>query len=232
MESKAREGRGMRRISGLDALIRRFRARWETDPRYRAAMSGVIGLVVVASMCACMALVSVVANNALAGGGFTNGTGGQQTGGGGVVQAAPSFPTPTFAPWQVAATPIWSPVPDSGTPVPTPTEAATATSTNTPTTSSGLSAQGFPNPWTVCSGSTNCDKLVIQAPGSGQVQITITFQTSPSTPPIIDTVNADGGGNATYRFAGPNGKGTATVTLAYGPPPDTLTDTFTQQCSG
>ncbi|HEY7832932.1 MAG TPA: hypothetical protein VIG30_05130 [Ktedonobacterales bacterium] len=217
----------MRRISGLDALIRRFRERWETDPRYRAAMSGVIGLVVVISMCACMATVSVIANGALAGGGFTTGTGGQQTGGGGVVQAAPSFPTPTEPAWQVPATPVWSPVPDSQTPQPAPTEAPTATPTNTPTTSSGLSGTGSPDPWTYCPGGTKCDKVRIQTPAPGLVLITINYPSSPPTT-ITDSVTTDASGNATYRFAGPHGTGTASVTLLYG----TQTFNFNQSCSG
>ena len=36
----------------LDLVVRRFQDRWETDPQYRALVSGVVGLVLVITLCA------------------------------------------------------------------------------------------------------------------------------------------------------------------------------------
>lgn len=213
----------MRRMGGLDALIARFRHRWETDKQYRAAMSGVIGLAVVLGMCACMSAVSVVANGALTGGGFLPGSSGQQTGGGGVAQAAPSFPTPTVPTWSVPATPVWSPVPNSQTPVPPPTAAPT----NTPQ-AGGLSGRGKTSKWYFCP--DNCNELDISGPPNVVVTFTIVY---PTTPPqtIADnkTVTTNADGNAAYTFSGPLiiSPGKATVTLQAGD----LTDSFKWPCT-
>ena len=212
----------MRRISGLDALIARFRHRWETDRQYRAAMSGIIGLVVVVGMCSCMGIVSAVANGALTGGGFVAGVGGQQTGGGGVVQAIPSFPTPTFAPWTVPPQPAWSPIPNSQTPVP-PTATVPAPPTATPAVCTGLCGHGTPNKWKYCTNA--CDAVVVQTNANVQVLVTITYPSSP-TQVIQAPVQTDGSGNATLPFNGPHGSGTATVTLLMG----TQNYTFTWPC--
>lgn len=216
----------MRRISGLDALIGRFRHRWQTDRQYRAAMSGIIGLVVVVSMCGCMGIVSAMANGALTGGGFLAGSGGQQTGGGGAVQAIPSFPTPTLAPWSVPTTPGWSAVPDSQTPIPpTPTVPAPPTPTDQPQMCSNPCGYGTPSTWKYCT--NRCDVVNVAAlPPNTQVTITITY---PSTPPqtIPGTLTTDGSGSGTFKFAGPHGNGTATILLVY----NTQTINFTWQCS-
>lgn len=213
----------MRRISGLDALIARFRHRWETDRQYRAAMSGIIGVVVAVGMCTCMGIVSMVGNNALAGGGFIGGVGGQQTGGGGVAQAIPSFPTPTRAPWNVPATPVWSPVPNSQTPVP-PTPTVPAPPTATPQSCTGVCAYGVPNPWKYCT--STCDRVVVTgAPPNALMLISITYPTS--SQPISGSPTADSNGNATFKFAGPHGSGTASISILIG----TQTYTFTWPCS-
>lgn len=213
----------MRRISGLDALIARFRHRWETDRQYRAAMSGIIGLVVVVSMCGCMGIVSVMANGALTGGGFLAGTGGQQSGGGGVAQAIPSFPTPTRAPWNVPAPPMWSPVPNSQTPVP-PTPTVPAPPTATTVTCNGLCGSGDPNPWKYCT--NKCDAVIVSgAPPNGLLAISITYPTY--SQPITGAPTADASGNATFKFSGPHGSGSATVSILAG----TQSTTFSWSCS-
>src|SRR5579863_1957896 len=91
----------------LDLMLARFRHRWETDRQYRAAMSGVIGLVTLIGMCACMGVVSAFANGALTGTGLTQGPNGAPTTGPNgqvIVQGIPQFPTQTLPTWAVPAT--------------------------------------------------------------------------------------------------------------------------------
>src|SRR5512146_1635886 len=44
-------GAGMGRRSWLDSIVYRFQHHWETNPQYRAAVSGVVGLVLILSLC-------------------------------------------------------------------------------------------------------------------------------------------------------------------------------------
>jgi hypothetical protein len=56
--------------SFLDQLVDRFRHRWETDRQYRAAASGVLGLVVLIALCSCAGIVSSATSRVLADYGF------------------------------------------------------------------------------------------------------------------------------------------------------------------
>ena len=63
--------RRFQRVSWLDHIVRRFQDRWETNPQYRALISGVVGLALILTLCTCTGLMTVVSNNALASLGLT-----------------------------------------------------------------------------------------------------------------------------------------------------------------
>jgi hypothetical protein len=117
------------RISALEKMIRRFQDRWETDRQYRAMMSGVLGIVMVVALCACMGVVTTVANTALANFSSSRGAGGpgNTNTGTGLIKGVPTFPTSTVAPWQQSAPPPYTVIPNSQTPLPGPTKEPTAT---------------------------------------------------------------------------------------------------------
>lgn len=123
----------------LDNLIHRFQHRWETDRQYRAAMSGVLGLVLILVLCTGVGVLDMAATRVLAAVGVqvpgaSNGNASQpNTDTGVVVGNVRQFPTPTVPTWAVPGIPASSPIPSSGTPqpsptpTPTPTDAATST---------------------------------------------------------------------------------------------------------
>lgn len=122
----------------IDQLIQRFQHRWETDRQYRAAMSGVLGLLLIVALCSGVGLLDLTATRVLAAVGFTvPGSGGgnsaqHNTDTGVVVGDVRQFPTATIGSWSNQVTPPASTVPPSGTPFPTPTP--TVTPTDVPTT--------------------------------------------------------------------------------------------------
>jgi len=125
----------MIRTSWLDDLIQRFQHRWETNPQYRAAMSGVLGLIFLISMCTCVGLVTTGANVALASLGFGTGSndqGSNNNTGTKEVKGFATFPVTTYVPQTPNAIPEGT-VPNSGTPMPTATPPPTPTNTPTPT---------------------------------------------------------------------------------------------------
>jgi hypothetical protein len=183
--------------SFLDQLVDRFRHRWVTNPQYRAAVSGVLGLVVLLALCSCAGIVSSVANRVLATSGFTsNNSVGPLGGGGPALQGASHFPTDTIPTWQAGQVPNGPPIPNSGTPIPTPTHPPTPTEPPSPSpnpTQPGGGGGGVP---TTCSGSkkdggatdtwsfSSCPvpagqtvTLNISAPGhpNGQVSVLVNF---------------------------------------------------------
>jgi hypothetical protein len=121
--------------SFLDQLVDRFRQRWETNKQYRAAFSGVVGLMVLIALCSCAGIVSSVTSSVLANGGFgSNSTVGLSTGSNSqVIHGASLFPTETIPAWQPGQVPNGPPVPNSGTPIPTPTHPPTPTAAPSPT---------------------------------------------------------------------------------------------------
>ncbi|MGE5333729.1 MAG: hypothetical protein ACM3N4_03440 [Nitrososphaerota archaeon] len=128
----------MRRRSGLDRLLFRFQDRWETDRQFRAMLSGALGLVMVVALCACMGVVTTVANNAFASVNASRNAGSAKytpnaNTGTGQIQAQPTFPTATVPPWPQSGPPTYSIIPSSQTPVPSPTAAPTATALPTAT---------------------------------------------------------------------------------------------------
>ena len=90
-------------------MVRRFQDRWETDPQYRALVSGVVGLMLVVTLCACTGLLTLEGNTLLASVGLTNSSSGgnniTDNSGSATVPAGASFPTATFGPVYSQATP-------------------------------------------------------------------------------------------------------------------------------
>jgi hypothetical protein len=123
--------------SFLDQLVDRFRHRWETNRQYRAAASGVLGLVVLIALCSCAGIVSSVTSRVLANSGFGgNSTIGSLNGTAGpALPGAEHFPTETIPTWQPGQIPNGPPIPNSGTPYPTPTHPPTPTAAPSPTDS-------------------------------------------------------------------------------------------------
>jgi hypothetical protein len=211
----------------LDEMVARFRERWETNPHYRATMSGVFGLAVIMGLCSCMIVASLVANSVFASVGFGGGGGGamaQQPNGGGGADAQPTFPTSIVPTWTVQDTPLPGVAPTSGSTAPTPTPVPTATdiATSTPCSSNcggggggggagSISGYGTPNPWVACGNS--CDTVVIHTsvPNNG-INIIITYCNGAT---ILNNgaTTTDGNGNATWSFNGPGGSGNASVHL-------------------
>jgi hypothetical protein len=135
-------------------MVRRFQDRWETNPQYRAMISAVVGLALIVTLCTCTGVMTLVANNALASLGLTNGSGSNninsQTGTGNVKDGL-KFPTATFGALTPVLTPVGSPIPSSQTPPPAST--ATPTATDNPTSTTG---GGGPNTAQfVCTGTGN-----------------------------------------------------------------------------
>ena len=125
----------IRRPSWLDHWVYGFQHRWETSPQYRAAVSGVCGLLLIVLMCSCMGVVATVTNTAFAsiGGGSGGGAGNTNTGTRQLTNQQ-TFPTFTLAPYSVSTIPAGS-VANSQTPAPGPTATPTdlpATATDTP----------------------------------------------------------------------------------------------------
>jgi hypothetical protein len=118
--------------SWLDYIVRRFQDRWETNPQYRALISGVVGLALILTLCTCTGLMTVVSNNALASLGLTNSSGNNNISndtGTSNVKGALKFPTATFGPFNSTLTPVGSPITSSQTPPPEGTDTPVPTET-------------------------------------------------------------------------------------------------------
>ena len=111
----------------LDHLIHRFQHRWETNPQFRAAMSGVLGLSLIIFLCVGVVGVNAAATRVLAAVGFGSGGGNQANldPGGQIVNGNWTFYTPTVPDWKGGATPGSNPIGNSQTPQPSPTPTAT-----------------------------------------------------------------------------------------------------------
>lgn len=132
----------------LDNIIRRFQHRWETDRQYRAAMSGVLGLVMILVLCTGVGALSMIGTRALAAvgvqlpGSTNNGSANINTDTGVVVGDTRQFPTATIATWAVPGVPASSPIASSLTPQPSPTPLPTATDAPTSTPCSSCHGNG------------------------------------------------------------------------------------------
>lgn len=135
----------------LDRILQNWQHRWETNRQFRAVWSGVAGLVIVVSLCACMGAVSTLVTHTVAGFTGANNTSANQLatqgqGSGGQIGAAQSFPTFTAPALPQPSYPAVDKIPNSQTPMPSPTAQPTATAA--PTATDG---GGFGGPL-VCSG--------------------------------------------------------------------------------
>lgn len=223
----------MQSESFLDVLIARFRDRWETNPQYRAAMSGVLALVTLIALCSCAGIVSSVAGNVLMASGLgptSNANPQQGSSTGGLVQGAAVFPIVTPALPTPINTPAADPAPMSQTPAPTPTSAPTPTPPPTVTpciTGCGGGGGGgsavtvsvtswSPTKWIACPGSSNCDSVTVHTsvPNTG-VNLIITACNNATVLSASSNPNAttDGNGNYTFSFngQGPKSQPTANV---------------------
>jgi hypothetical protein len=145
----------------LDHLIHRFQHRWETNPQFRAAMSGVLGLSLIIFLCVGVAGVNAAATRVLGAVGFGSSGGGQGNidPGGQIVNGNWTFYTPTVPDWKGGSTPGSSPINNSQTPQPSPTPTATPPDAPTATPCRGscgggggqtgnVSASWNPTTWT------------------------------------------------------------------------------------
>ncbi|MEO7003649.1 MAG: hypothetical protein ABI068_17610 [Ktedonobacterales bacterium] len=217
----------MRRQNGLDRIIHTFQHRWETDRQFRAALSGVLALALLLSLCACLGVATTVTNVELAnfsGTGQSASNGGSLNTGTGPLTGNQPIPTNTVAPWASPSFPQASPNPNSQTPAPSPTPSPTPTDppTATPCTSncgggggggsSGTvtAASWSPNPWNPGSGGS-----VTIHTSSPNIQLLVFSIQYPGGNPIV--VNAfgttDGSGNFVYNVSVPSGVGSGQVDL-------------------
>ena len=137
---RGRQGGVQATGSALDRLIQRFQHRWETDPRWRSAMSAALALVALVTLCVTVFGVADAAAGVLTGlgivsspqsqGGGTSNTGAQ------LLNGSTTFPTPTVSLAAGTVPPI-STIANSQTPVPVPTSAVTPTTVATATSTGG-----------------------------------------------------------------------------------------------
>ena len=145
----------MNRPSWLDYFVRRFQDRWETNPQYRAMVSGGVGLVLILTLCACTGVMSVVGSNALASLGLGGGNGNNNINsdtGTNKTTGELKFPTATFNSSQASlggATPVGTALGDSTTPVPNATPSPTEDANPTPTSG------GSDNSQFICTGTAD-----------------------------------------------------------------------------
>lgn len=222
---RARAARGIQAASALDAWLRRFHHRWETDATYRTRASVIAGAAALIAMCAFLAIVATVANAAIQ---IAPGSGGPgaSTQGAVNVGGVPIFPTETIAPWTPGTVPYGGVVPASGTPIPQPTTPPTATPSAT-AAASPMPTGGTGSVPTTCNGAqggatwalTPCPQLAgqpgtltVAAPGHGgaSLNILINFGTCPAGssctvlyPP--GQYSLDASGNASVPYTVPAG---------------------------
>jgi hypothetical protein len=181
--------------SFLDQLVDRFRHRWETDRQYRAAVSGVLGLVVLIALCSCAGIVSSVTSRVLASGGFgaNSSVGPLNSSGSRAIQGAALFPTETIAAWQPGQIPNGPPIPNSGTPIPTPTHPPTPTAAPSPTTVPGGGGGGGGGGYSkTCSGSVGTSTWQFSpCPVLAGQPFTLTIKSNPNAPYFNFLVSAN-----------------------------------------
>jgi hypothetical protein len=216
----------MTRRTWLDDLLERFQHRWETNPQYRAAMSGVLGLVFLLSICGCVGLVTKGASNVLSavgiGASANNGPG--QTNAGNDQKGVVTFPVTTVTPAQPGTIP-YATLPTSGTPIPTATPSPTATDapTSTPCVSN-------------CGGGGGCNDCTVSDYGApnpyvhGQQGSVVVHTSKPYIPinviaqlPGCTLLNnaagtTDASGNYTYTFTVCAGAGNTQIIVSGGFP--------------
>ncbi len=212
----------MRRDSWLDRMVYSFQHRWETNSQYRAAVSGVVGLVLLVAMCSCSGIVSAMANTTLAGMGFgASGSAGQGNGspntGTNRIAGAKEFAIPTQV-WTPGVVPPASPLPNSLTPAPTATPVPTATDTPTPLPCTSNCGGGVGGGYSV-----KVTATISPNPMVGLKQATISIHTSVGTDGVGFLVQGtatqtyepagttDANGNFSMSFQAPTCSGSVTI---------------------
>ena len=135
--------------NALDRWLQRFQHRWETDPRWRAAMSAALALVAVVGLCVTVFGIANATAGVLGGLGVLTNTapqsGGNPDTGAQLVNGTTQFPTPTQS-WAVGTAPAVGTIADSQTPQPTPTPAPTPSPTPCVSNCSTPPPTGWPPP--------------------------------------------------------------------------------------
>jgi hypothetical protein len=222
----------------LDGIVYRFQHRWETNPQFRAAATGAIGLIVVIGMCACMGIFAVVTNTALASmGAGSGGIVGSLDTGTQKLAAPTAFPTDTVPPYAVGNVPAVSPIPNSQTPVPSPSAPPSPTPRPSPTpcqpncgggggggggNHGTVSGSASPNPWVP--GQTGTINVHTSAPNIG---IAIILQYANGVTQTYEPAGqTDGNGDFTYSVQVQNNPGTAKITIMANFSPIAYADVF------
>src|SRR5258708_1136980 len=149
----------MTRRTWLNDLLERFQHRWETNPQYRAAMSGVLGLVFLSGIGSCVGALTATTGSVLGAlglGGSNNGQA-QAHSGGRDVKGVASFPIATVNLPSPSTIPDDPTLTTSGTPLPTASTAPTPTDTPTATPCTSNCGGG---------GGGGCKNCVVTAYGS------------------------------------------------------------------
>src|SRR5579862_4835380 len=154
----------MRRQNPLDRYVHSFQHRWETDRQFRAALSGVLALVMVIGLCSCVGVATAFTNVTLANFSALRSSGGANTQtlntGSHAYTVPTSFPTATVPPWAPQVSPNASPIPNSKTPQPSPSPSPT----DSPTPSGGGGGPTATPCTGNCGGGGGNDTLVSRLP--------------------------------------------------------------------
>jgi hypothetical protein len=219
----------MTRRTWLNDLIERFQHRWETNPQYRAAMSGVLGLVFLLVICSCVGALTATTGSVLGAlglGGSNNGQA-QAHSGGRDVKGVATFPIATVNLPSPSTIPNDPTLTTSGTPLPTATTASTPTDTPTATPCTSNCGGGGGG-----GGCTNCivtgnplgvwhsnhaDQLHIHTSQPG-IGISVIINNVPGIGTIVQfqpagTTDSNGDLTITYNAPGNLGSGTASATI-------------------
>lgn len=230
----------MTRKTWIDDFLERFQHRWETNPQYRAAMSGVLGLVFLITICACVGVVSTGATSVLHAmgiGATANNGPNQPSGTGNDIKGVATFPLTTVTPAGVTPIPYVT-IPVSGTSVPTATPSPTPTNTPTATPCTGGNCGGGGgggNP-----GTTWGNAIGTWHANQADMFVIHTSQPNIGVSVIFENVPGIGGGTITQFQPAGTTDGTGTLTLTWNAPSSlgsgtahaTITADFSPQALG
>lgn len=218
-----------RRISWLDAIVYQFQHRWETNPQYRAISSGVVGVLVLITICGCMGLVTTGTQVALAGLGIGStraaAGGGSQDTGSHAVGGTQKFATPTVQVPSSVNLPPASPIPNSQTPVPGPTPTPSPSPAPTATPGGNGGGPGGGGQFACSGGSPSRSWSINPCPVSAGQQVTISldFGRSNANQPVSAEFSLCADGSVcTFLYQPPNtistdGRGVWSVTVTVPP---------------
>src|SRR5579862_857172 len=189
----------MRRQNPLDRYVHSFQHRWETDRQFRAALSGVLALVMVIGLCSCVGVATAFTNVTLANFSALRSSGGANTQtlntGSHAYTVPTSFPTATVPPWAPQVSPNASPIPNSKTPQPSPSPSPT----DSPTPSGGGGGPTATPCTGNCGGGGGNDTLVStgHSPSTWKAgqQASISFHASEGDVGLVFIINFPGSGS-------------------------------------